>query len=55
MSDNAVFTDAGNLRVFMVEQPKTTAGVVIYRGQEVRRLDEKIVALPLAMIVGAEK
>ncbi|MBI5052896.1 MAG: hypothetical protein HZC38_13760 [Chloroflexi bacterium] len=55
MSDSVAFTDADNLRLFMAEHPKTTAGVVIYRGQEVRRLDEKIVALPLAMIVGAEE
>ncbi len=39
----------------MAEHPKATAGVMIYRGQEARRLDEKIVALPLAMIVGAEE
>jgi len=53
MSDNVAFTDADNLRLFMVEHPKTTAGIIIYRGQEVRRLDEKIVALPLALITGA--
>ncbi len=39
----------------MAEHPKATAGVMIYRGQDARCLDEKIVALPLAMIIGAEK
>jgi len=52
MSDTVAFTDADNLRLFMSEHPKTTASIVIYCVQEVRRLDEKIVAFPLAMSVG---
>lgn len=52
MSDSVQFADADGLRAFMTEHPKTKWGVVIYRGREIRYLDEKIVALPLSLMLG---
>jgi len=52
MSDSVSFADADGLRLFLAEHPKAVSGAVIYRGQEIRRLDEQIVALPLSVILG---
>jgi hypothetical protein len=52
MSETAGFGDAENLRAFLAEHPKAVVGALIYRGQEVKRLDEKIVALPLSAVLG---
>lgn len=52
MSDAVTFADAEGIRIFLAEHPKNAVGFVIYRGKEIRRLDEKIVALPLSLILG---
>ncbi len=52
MSDTVNFADADGLRLFLKEHSKAVSGAVIYRGQEIRRLDERIVALPLSIILG---
>ncbi|MBI3537302.1 MAG: ATP-binding protein [Chloroflexi bacterium] len=53
MSDQVSFADADGLRLFLEEHPKAVSGAIIYRGQEIRRLHERIVALPLSMILGS--
>jgi len=45
-SNRVNYPDIKNLQLFMSEYPETTAGVVIYNGNEIKRMDEKICALP---------
>ena len=40
------FKDIDNMRLFLDEYPETSAGVLLYTGDEVRQLHEKIIALP---------
>ena len=47
------YGDIAGLRVFMDEHPKTAAGILVHSGRAVKRLDEKIVALPWTMLAGA--
>lgn len=51
-SETARFSDAESLRVFLNDHPQAVAGVVIYRGQQIQQLDERIFALPLGLLVG---
>ncbi len=44
------YGDAAGLRAFLAEHPHTSAGVLLHTGPEIRRLDEKIIALPWVMI-----
>jgi predicted AAA+ superfamily ATPase len=52
LSDAPRLGDADTLRTFMREYPETSAGVVVHAGSEVRRLAEKVVALPWAILAG---
>ena len=52
MSEKVSFADADGLRLFLEEHPKTASGAIVYRGQEIRRLGDRIVALPLALLLG---
>jgi hypothetical protein len=51
MGETAGLGDAENLRVFLVKHPKVVSGAIIYHGQEVNRLHEKVVALPLSAVL----
>lgn len=51
-SDTVTFSDAEGIRTFLAEHPKNAVGIVIYRGKEIKHLDERIVALPLSLILG---
>jgi len=42
--------DTASLRLFLQEYPQAVGGVLLYGGQEIRRLGAKIVALPWTMI-----
>jgi len=53
LSETVTFSDAAGLRIFLADHPKNAVGIVIYRGNEIKHLDEKIVALPLQRILGA--
>jgi len=46
LSSKAKFSDIETLRLFMDEYPETSACILIYAGDEVRIMDEKIVAIP---------
>ena len=46
LSGKAHFSDIETLRLFKEEYPETAAGILIYAGDEVKILDEKIVAIP---------
>jgi hypothetical protein len=40
------YADAANLRLFLQEYPEASCGVVCYCGDEIIRLDERIIAIP---------
>lgn len=39
-------SDTDSLTLFLKEYPETLGGVLVYSGSEIRRLHEKIVAVP---------
>jgi len=53
-AENVRFADADALRAFMAEYPETAAGVVVYTGNAVRMLGERLVAVPWTVLAGVE-
>lgn len=51
-SSNPGYGDTAGLRAFLAEHPKAIGGVLLHSGQEIRRLDEKIVSLPWTLVTG---
>lgn len=51
-TDNPGYRDAAGLRLFLEKHPKASAGVIVYGGKAIKRLDEKIVAIPWAFLTG---
>lgn len=52
LSDNLGYRDSAGLRLFFEKHPKTSAGLLIYGGREVKRLDEQIIAVPWRLVTG---
>ncbi len=50
-SQTVRFADAAGLRLFLQQHPQAVGGVLLYRGTKVHRLDKRIVALPVSLIV----
>ena len=50
LSSKAKFSDIETLRLFMDEYPETAACILIYAGDEVKIMDEKIVAIPWSLL-----
>ena len=46
LSSTIKFSDIETLRLFMDEYPETAACILIYAGDEVKIMDEKIAAIP---------
>ena len=46
------YGDAASLRVFLGEYPEASGGLLLYGGRVVRRLGERIVAVPWTMVTG---
>lgn len=46
LSSSVHYADLNNLRVFMEEYPETVASFVLYTGDEIKVMDEKIIAVP---------
>jgi predicted AAA+ superfamily ATPase len=46
LSSKPRFSDIETLRLFMDEYPESSAGILIYTGDKIRIMDERIVALP---------
>lgn len=44
------YGDTAGLRLFLEEYPETVAGVLVHAGREMKRLHEKIVAIPWQML-----
>jgi predicted AAA+ superfamily ATPase len=52
-SETVGFRDTDGLRAFMDSYPECAAGIVVYRGSEVRRLGAKLAAVPWWVVAGA--
>jgi len=52
MARAARYSDASGLNTFLGHYPKAACGVLLYSGDEIARLGEKVVALPWRMITG---
>jgi len=52
LASSVGFRDAGNLHHFLKEYPEAAGGLILYNGNEVCRLGEKILAMPWTMIAG---
>lgn len=50
LTNNPGYGDTAGLRAFLDDHPQTSACVLLHSGREIRRLDEKIIALPWEMI-----
>ena len=50
LSDTARYADTEGLRAFLDTHSNANAGVLLYSGDEVKRISEKIIALPWRMI-----
>lgn len=46
------FGDARHLRSFIEEYPEASGGLILYGGRKIRRLGEKIIAIPWVMLTG---
>lgn len=51
-SGRPTFSDAAGLRAFLKDHPTATGGLLLHSGAEIRRLDERILAVPWTMITG---
>jgi len=49
-SDNPGYGDAAGLRAFLSEYPNASGGLLVHGGREIRRLDEKILAIPWTVV-----
>jgi uncharacterized protein len=50
LTDKPKYSDIENLKIFLKEYPETTAGILFYTGSEIKRMHEKIIALPWALL-----
>ncbi|HWP59020.1 MAG TPA: ATP-binding protein [Candidatus Acidoferrales bacterium] len=55
LSPTPSYRDTEALRLFLEDHPETTAALIIHTGREVRRLHEKIVAIPWHFLSGKWK
>ncbi|MBI1883607.1 MAG: ATP-binding protein [Chlamydiae bacterium] len=46
LASNPQYSDTRNLQIFLKEYPETQAAVLIYNGNEIVRMSEKIIAVP---------
>jgi predicted AAA+ superfamily ATPase len=52
LTENLGYRDTAGLRLFLDNHPRTSGGLVVYCGKQVRRMDEKIVAIPWSLLTG---
>jgi uncharacterized protein len=51
-TNNPGFRDIAGLQAFLGEHPSARAGLLLHSGNAIRRLDEKILAIPWSMLTG---
>jgi len=49
---NPGYGDTTGLRAFLEEHPSASAGLLVHSGRNIKRLSEKILAVPWTMITG---
>ena len=52
LTDHIGYRDTSGLQLFLENHPKASAGLVIYGGRQVKRMDEKILAIPWNFVTG---
>jgi uncharacterized protein len=52
LTDSLGYRDTAGLRLFLENHPETSGGLVVYCGRQIRRMDEKIIAIPWSLITG---
>jgi predicted AAA+ superfamily ATPase len=52
LTDSLGYRDTAGLRLFLEHHPETSGGLVVYCGKQIRRMDEKIIAVPWSLITG---
>jgi uncharacterized protein len=52
LTDNLGYRDTAGLRLFFEDNPNASAGLILYSGAQIKRLDEKIVAVPWSFVTG---
>lgn len=52
MTNNLGYRDASGLRAFLDEHPDTSAGLLLHGGREIKRMDQKIIAVPWTVLTG---
>jgi predicted AAA+ superfamily ATPase len=52
MTDAPGYRHAAGLVRFLGEHPQAVGGILLHGGQQIRRLDEKIVAVPWSLLTG---
>lgn len=52
LTDNLGYRDSAGIRLFLEKHPKASGGMIVYGGKEIKRLDEKIVAVPWSLVTG---
>jgi hypothetical protein len=52
LTDNLGYRDTAGLRLFFEDNPNASAGLILCSGAQIKRLDEKIVAVPWSFVTG---
>ena len=52
LTDNLGYRDTAGLRLFLEKHPKASGGLLVYGGTEIKRMDEKIAAIPWSLVTG---
>jgi predicted AAA+ superfamily ATPase len=52
LTDKPRYADASGLRKFLEETPQAVGGLLLHSGNEIRRLDERIIAVPWTLLTG---
>jgi predicted AAA+ superfamily ATPase len=53
MASTVRYADTSGIAAFLQAYPNASAGVLVYTGEEIRRLGERIVAVPWQVLAGA--
>jgi hypothetical protein len=51
-TDAPGYRHAAGLAKFLAEHPQAVGGILLHGGQQIRRLDERIVAVPWSLLTG---
>lgn len=52
LTDNPAYRDADGLRRFLEAHPRAVGGVLLHGGSAIRRLDDRLIALPWSLVAG---